>query len=170
MPRLMSGWLKVDCRAITTQITGHGGDGACGTLARGRHIRRQSRAQNQSKRQEPLFPREPLHEGLFLSLVIFDDLDCRVSAPRAFKDAPVVIEAPLDTNEAHVSVADAARMGDHPQLRKYFIPSHVSLLSLFRCLPSRPRSTIKKDIGGTSATHPSSTQFIHRRRFSPCVT
>ena len=113
---------------------------------------------------------EPLREGLLLSLVIFDDLDCRVSAPRAFKDAPVVIEAPLDTNEAHVSVADAARMGDHPQLRKYFIPSHVSLLSLFRCLPSRPRSTIKKDIGGTSATHPSSTQFIHRRRFSPCVT
>ena len=32
----------------------------------------------------------------------------------------------LDAGEAHISVADAARMRDHPQLRKYLMPSHVS--------------------------------------------
>ena len=56
----------------------------------------------------------------------------QMSAPRAFKDAPVVTEAVrLDASEAHISVADAARMRDHPQLRKYLIPSHVSHPSFF---------------------------------------
>jgi hypothetical protein len=87
--------------------------------------------------------------------VILDDLDCRVSAPRAFKDAPVVIEAGLDTNEAHVSVADAARMGDHPQLRKYFIPSHVSYPSFFGVYHRSHGRQLKEDIGGITVHPPS---------------
>ena len=72
--------------------------------------------------------RSEIGKCLFVFLTVIDDLDFNVLAPRAFKRASIVTKfLRLNANEPHVCVTQiAARMRDHPALRKYLIRSHAA--------------------------------------------